>query len=157
MTIRLAEPRDIPGMISLLYQVGGVHHEIRPDIFREKAIKYTPADLEQLLKDETKPIFVYDDGGFVAGYCFCQHKIIEDTPLSVGRQELYIDDLCVDENHRRMGIANALYSHTLSYAKATGCNMVTLHVWNGNDGAVRFYEKMGMTTRYFMMEVPVEE
>ena len=34
MTIRRAEARDIPGMIALLYQVGDVHHEIRPDIFR---------------------------------------------------------------------------------------------------------------------------
>ena len=39
MTIRKAETRDIPGMIALLYQVGGVHQEIRPDIFRDNAIK----------------------------------------------------------------------------------------------------------------------
>jgi ribosomal protein S18 acetylase RimI-like enzyme len=55
-----------------------------------------------------------------------------------------------------MGIAKALYDHTLTYAKNTGCNCVTLHVWNGNDGALRFYEEMGMTPRYFMMEIPVE-
>ena len=50
MTIRLAETRDIPGMISLLYQVGGVHHDIRPDIFRAGAIKYTPQELETIRK-----------------------------------------------------------------------------------------------------------
>ena len=82
---------------------------------------------------------------------------VGDSALSVGRQDLYIDDLCVDENHRRMGLAKALYDHTLAYAKKTGCNMVTLHVWNGNDGAIRFYEQMGMTPRYIMMEAPLED
>ena len=45
MNIRRAENGDIPGMIALLYQVGGVHHDIRPDIFRSGAIKYTPEQL----------------------------------------------------------------------------------------------------------------
>ena len=72
MNIRLAQTQDIPGMVNLLYQVGGVHHDIRPDIFRPNALKYTEAALEALLKDESKPIFVADDNGSVAGYCFCQ-------------------------------------------------------------------------------------
>ena len=33
MEIRFAAPRDIPGMIDLLLQVGEVHHRIRPDLF----------------------------------------------------------------------------------------------------------------------------
>ena len=34
MTIQRAESSHIPELIRLLYQVGGVHHEIRPDLFR---------------------------------------------------------------------------------------------------------------------------
>ena len=157
MVIRKAQERDIPAILCLLKQVGKVHSDLRPDIFPANTLKYDAAQLSQLLWDESLPVFVAEVSGNVAGYCFCQHKIVESTPLSVGRQELYIDDLCVDENMRRMGIAKALYDHTLAYAKSTGCNCVTLHVWNGNDGALRFYEQMGMTPRYFMMEVPVEE
>ena len=58
MEIRKAEKRDIPGLIALLYQVGGVHHEIRPDIFRDRCIKYTSEELEALLRDAATPIFV---------------------------------------------------------------------------------------------------
>ncbi len=157
MKIRNATEADIPAILNLLKQVGKVHSDLRPDIFPADTLKYDAAALSALLQDKLRPVFIADMDGAVAGYCFCQHKIIESTPLSVGRQELYIDDLCVDENHRRMGVAKALYDYTLSYAKQTRCNMVTLHVWNGNDGALRFYEKMGMTTRYYMMEIPVEE
>lgn len=157
MVIRNAMAQDIPGILNLLKQVGKVHSDIRPDIFPAGALKYDEAALLTLLGDANRPIFIADVDGVVAGYCFCVHKLIEDSALSVGRQELYIDDLCVDENHRRMGLAKALYDHTLAYAKKTGCNMVTLHVWNGNDGAIRFYEQMGMTPRYIMMEAPLED
>ena len=157
MVIRNAAKQDIPAILDLLRQVGKVHSDLRPDIFPANTLKYDAPALEKLLLAADRPIFVAEAEGAIAGYCFCVHKVIENTALSVGRQELYIDDLCVDEGHRRMGIAKALYNHTLAYAKTTGCNCVTLHVWNGNDGAIRFYEQMGMTPRYLMMEVPVEE
>jgi ribosomal protein S18 acetylase RimI-like enzyme len=152
MTIRLAEKRDIPGMISLLYQVGGVHHDIRPDIFRSGAIKYTPEQLEDLLLDEAKPIFIYDIDSFVAGYCFCQIKTFENSTALTDRKELYIDDLCVDENRRGQHIGSALYDHAVTYAKEIGCQFLTLNVWCGNDGAMRFYENAGLTKRNIMME-----
>ena len=152
MIIRRAENRDIPGMINLLYQVGGVHHDIRPDIFRSGALKYTPEQLEELLRDENKPIFIYDDGGFVAGYCFCQHREYRDSTVLTDRKELYIDDLCVDETRRGQGIAKALYAHVCDYAKACGCAFITLNVWCGNEGAMKFYEKAGMTPRNITME-----
>ena len=152
MTIRRAESRDIPGMIALLYQVGGVHHDIRPDLFRENAIKYTPAQLEELLQDENAPIFVYDDGGFVAGYCFCQIRSYENSTVLTDRTELYIDDLCVDENRRGQHIGSALYDHAVAFAKEIGCDFLTLNVWCGNDGAMKFYENAGLTPRNIMME-----
>ena len=151
MTIRLAESRDIPGMIALLHQVGGVHHDIRPDLFRENAIKYTPAQLEELLLDKDSPIFIYEDGG-LSGYCFCQIRRYAGSTVMTDRAELYIDDLCVDETKRGQGIAKALYAHVCAYAKDIGCGYVTLNVWCGNEGAMKFYEKAGMTKRSITME-----
>ena len=39
--IRKAEKKDIEGVIKLLYQVGAVHHGIRPDLFKSNTTKYT--------------------------------------------------------------------------------------------------------------------
>lgn len=153
MEIRRAEVRDIPGMIELLKQVGQVHHEIRPDIFRGGAQKYTVQELEELLKDENRPIFVAMKGNFVAGYCFCVHKAFQNHETFTDRTEFYIDDLCVDEKFRGQGIAKALYEHVCGYARDCGFDAVTLNVWCGNGGAQRFYEKMGMTPRNIMMEM----
>ena len=153
MIIRKAEVRDIPGMIELLHQVGDVHHNIRPDIFRSGCLKYDESALAELLKDETRPIFVAVLGSFVAGYCFCVHKEFENHETFANRRELYIDDLCVDEGCRGQGIARALYQRAEVYAKQTGFDVMTLNVWCGNDGAMRFYEKAGLTPRNIMMEI----
>ena len=45
MEIRFAKAQDVPGMIKLLQQVGKVHHEGRPDLFRSNAQKYSPSQL----------------------------------------------------------------------------------------------------------------
>ena len=153
MVIRPAETQDIPGMLALLRQVGQVHHEIRPDIFRDRAQKYDEKALQALLKDESKPIFVAEDKGFVAGYCFCQIRTYRDDPVLTDRKELYIDDLCVDETRRGHGIASRLYEYTTAYAKNIGCAFVTLNVWCGNEGAMKFYEKAGMNARSITMEM----
>ncbi|MBQ8236568.1 MAG: GNAT family N-acetyltransferase [Oscillospiraceae bacterium] len=153
MEIRKAEVRDIPGMIELLKQVGEVHHVIRPDIFRSGALKYNESDLEKILRDPTRPIFVAAEGDFVAGYCFCVHRQTLNDPVLMDSQELYIDDLCVDDGCRGQGVAKALYAHTLEYAKQCGCGFLTLNVWHGNDTALRFYEKSGFTPRKTYMEV----
>ena len=149
----MADSRDIPGMIALLQQVGEVHHVIRPDIFRGGAQKYDEAELEALLKDRERPIFVAVEDGFVRGYCFCIHRDYSGSTVLTDRKEIYIDDLCVDEGCRGQGIAKALYEHVCAYAKDWGCAFITLNVWTGNDGAQRFYEKMGMTPRSINMEV----
>lgn len=153
MIIQKANETHIPGMIRLLYQVGDVHYQIRPDIFRAGALKYDEKELEAILRDETKPIFVAVEGENVLGYCFCQIKDSRGSTVLTDRVEIYIDDLCVEETCRGQGIAKALYEYTCVWAKELGCAFVTLNVWCGNDGAMKFYEKMGLTSRKIFMEV----
>lgn len=155
MEIRPAQVSDIPHILSLLRQVGQVHHGIRPDLFRSGACKYDAEALTKLMADPARPVFVAQDGT-VTGYCFCILRQYNNDPALTDRKELYIDDLCVDENHHRMGVASALYRHALDYAKAAGCSFVTLNVWEGNDGARRFYEQMGLRPRSITMETSTE-
>ena len=60
--IRKARKTDVKRLMALLHQVNMVHHEIRPDLFKPHTTKYNEEELETLLSDENKPIFVYDDG-----------------------------------------------------------------------------------------------
>ena len=157
MEIRLANNSDIPGMIELLKQVGEVHHKIRPDLFRDGAQKYSEADLAELLKDKSRPIFVGIEDGKMLGYCFCILEEVKDNPVLCDVKSLYIDDLCVDENRRGQKIASRLFDHVRAYAKAEGCDFLTLNVWCGNTGAMKFYENIGMKPRSITMDLVLEE
>ena len=150
--IRKAEKRDIPGMIALLHQVNMVHYELRPDLFKPHTTKYNEQELESLLQDPSKPVFVYDDGG-VLGYAFCQLTEVKDHGLLQDARTLYIDDICVDELARGRHVGSALYEHVLNFAGSIGCHNITLNVWEGNDPALSFYRKMGMQVQKTTMEV----
>ena len=152
MTIRFAQTRDIPGMIALLQQVGEVHHQIRPDLFRSGAQKYDVAALEALLCDPRRPILVAYVEGKMAGYAFCILQETRNDPVLCDRKVLYIDDLCVDETIRGKGVATKLYARVIEYAREIHCDAVTLNVWCGNDSAMKFYEKCGLKPQKIGME-----
>lgn len=152
MEIRFAEIKDVPGILALLRQVGKVHHDLRPDLFRENAQKYSASGVLALLEDSNTPIFVAAEEEKVLGYCFCQMHRTEKDPVLTDRETLYIDDLCVDENCRGQHIGKALYDTVCRYARQRRCYNVTLNVYADNVSALRFYEKLGLKKQKIGME-----
>lgn len=152
MEIRFAAAQDVLGILELLRQVGRVHYEGRPDIFRDNAQKYGASQVLALLNSSKTPIFVAVEEDKVLGYCFCKVKAYENEPVVNDHTELYIDDLCVDENHRGQHIGTALYNQVLRYAKMRGCHNITLNVWCFNERAMKFYESLGMKPQRLFME-----
>ena len=153
MNIRFAEEKDIPQMIDLLKQVGQVHHEARPDLFRAGAQKYDEAALKRLLAEPNRPIIAGVEEDKMIGYAFCILQETRDDPVLCDRKTLYIDDLCVDQAVRGGGVAQAIYQGVLDYARSIHCDAVTLNVWCGNDRAMRFYEKCGLKPQKIGMEL----
>ena len=150
--IRKAAKEDIQRIIELLHQVNMVHHVIRPDLFKPHTTKYNEQELEAMLNDDSKPVFVFDDGE-VQGYAFCQVSEIRNNQLLEDIKTLYIDDICVDENARGKHVGKALYEYVRDYAKSVGCNNITLNVWTGNKPAQHFYQSMGMQVQKTTMEI----
>ena len=157
MEIRFAQAKDIPGILSLLRQVGEVHHQGRPDIFRDGAQKYGASQILSMLDSSGTPIFVAVEDDKVLGYGFCMFKQYKNDPVIADHSEIYIDDLCVDENCRGQHIGRAIYNEILRYAKMRRCYNVTLNVWSCNPGAMKFYESLGMKPQKIGMEVLLEE
>lgn len=152
MEIRFAQTGDVPGILSLLRQVGRVHHEGRPDLFRFNAQKYGASQVIAMLDSSATPIFVAAEGEKVLGYGFCIIKAYENDPVMTDRTELYIDDLCVDEACRGQHIGSAIYDAICTYAKQRRCCSVTLNVWCCNEAAMKFYENLGLKPQKIGME-----
>ena len=150
--IRRAEEKDIPEIDKLLNQVNLVHHKIRPDLFKIGR-KYSDSQLKELLADDSRPVFAaVDEENRLIGYCMCAREQIKGDSIRTEVKTLYIDDLCVDQEIRGQHIGQKLFEHVKQYAEENHFYNVTLHVWQGNDGAEKFYEAMGMKPQFICME-----
>lgn len=152
MKIRFAGPADVPAILKLLRQVGKVHSDGRPDIFRTGAQKYSASQVLAMLDDPMQPVFIAAEGDAVLGYGFCQIHTYEKDPVMTDRTELYLDDLCVDETARGKGVGKALYNAIRDYAKQRSCHSVSLNVWSCNETAYKFYVNLGLLPRKTYME-----
>ena len=153
MVIRRAKETDMEGINELLRQVLMVHHNGRPDLFKANAKKYTDAQLEELIKDDTKPIFVaVNEEEKVLGYAFCIMQQYQNHEIMTDIKTLYIDDLCVDEQFRGKHIGKRLYEYVVNFAKEQNFYNVTLNVWYLNESAMKFYEACGLAPQKIGME-----
>ena len=153
MVIRRAEQKDMAGINRLLRQVLMVHHNGRPDLFQANAKKYTDEELSELLRDDSRPVFVrVDEADNVMGYAFCIFQQHMNDNILTDIKTLYIDDLCVDETIRGQHIGSSLYEYVLEFARKSGCYNVTLSVWSCNESAKKFYEACGLVPQKIGME-----
>ncbi len=153
ITIRRAVNSDIDAIFDLLAQVLAVHNAGRPDIFKANSRKYTRDELILIINDENSPLFVAENEfGKVVAHAFTvikqeiSHNILTDI------KSLYIDDICVDENCRGENVGSTIYNYVLDYAKSNGFYNITLNVWNCNDSALAFYQKMGLVPQKTTLE-----
>lgn len=150
--IRRATKEDIPYLNKLLLQVHKVHHDVRPDLFRDGTKKYTDEELVEIINNDLTPIFVYDENSKVLGYAFCIHKQEVNNSNLTDIKTLYIDDLCVDELERGKHIGTKLYNYVCEYAKENDYYEVTLNVWADNTKALKFYQSLDLKVQKIGME-----
>ena len=154
VTVRPAEPADADAILAMLSQILELHAKLRPDLFRTGATKYSKEEILEILGNPERRSFVAaGPDGAVLGYALC---ILRDQPgsrVALPYTSLYVDDLCVDETCRGRSVGRKLFEAAKAEAKALGCYELNLVVWEGNDRARAFYDKMGMKPKETMMEL----
>ena len=120
--------------------------------------KYTDAELLQMFEDDQNPVYVaVDEKDQVVGYAFCKLRQQPFSNNMVQFTSLFIDDLCVDTTIRGKHIGQKLFEHVKKEARKMHCYEVTLNVWEGNDSAKAFYEKMGLKPKETQMEYIIKD
>lgn len=150
--IRKAIETDIEQIDKLLYEVHKIHSDVRPDLFKKGAKKYTDDELKEIIANPKTPVFVAMSGVELVGYTFCIHQQHLNNNNMTDVKTLYIDDLCVDEKVRGQHVGKQLYEYVLNYAKTNGYYNITLNVWAWNESALKFYEKIGLKVQKIGME-----
>jgi ribosomal-protein-alanine N-acetyltransferase len=76
-------------------------------------------------------------GGGIAGF------VIVHVQRIAGRVTGYVVTLDVAEESRKRGLASRMMQEVERRARAVGARRMELDVFTGNEGAIRFYERMG--------------
>jgi len=132
--VRAGTVDDIPLLMSFIKSMAE---------FEKMEFKATPQDLKESLFGErpaAHTLLAFVDGKPAAyvTYFFSFASI-------VGKRGLWLDDLFVNPDFRRKGIAKALMSHLANIAIQNNCGRFEWMVLDWNKTAIDFYEGVGAT------------
>lgn len=134
-------------------QIHDIHVQERPDIYKNTEVPLDKDYYSCLLSYEDTKIILAINEDQTIGYSIFEIKVTPSRDNLVYRKIIYIDDICVDENYRGKGIGKKLFKYIAEYGKSVGAHSVELSVWEFNEGAINFYNKMGMDTKNRRMEI----
>ncbi len=112
--------------------------------------------LETRLKNKESSIFMALHSGRPAGF-----MQLYPTYSSIGISKVWIlNDLYIENDHRRLGIGRKLAEYAIQFAKETGASKLVLETADGNIQAQGLYEKLGFvketTMFHFTLDMTTE-
>ncbi|HEX2294831.1 MAG TPA: GNAT family N-acetyltransferase [Actinomycetota bacterium] len=150
--MRPAVASDRAELVRLLDEMKAHHREFDPD---EGRFNVPEDDLDgfvsEVLADAGVTVLVVEGEDRLLG--FVQYRIL---PKSWGRS-CEIDLLAVDEAVRGRGLGTAMMREVERLARGSGAGGVRLNVSLGNDGARRFYERLGYAQSGVRLAKPLPE
>jgi diamine N-acetyltransferase len=151
--IRPAVAADREKIRPLQKEIADLHHDGRPDLFREEARYFTDEEFaDRLNGDQYVSLIAEDDSGRVVGYALGWVISYRNHGTYVDHDCLYLDDICVLHDCRHRGIGRALMEACRCEAEKRGCTSLELSVWCFNRDAIAFYQYCGYAARTLRME-----
>jgi len=134
VAIRFAGPADAATLHRFI--VGLAVYEREPD-----AVQVTPAELAAQLAAPRPPFecLLAERDGTPAGFAL----FFQSYSTWRGRPGVYLEDLFVDEAHRRRGVGTALLRRLAALAVERGCARLEWAVLDWNEPAMAFYRTLG--------------
>src|SRR6185312_10182246 len=102
----------------------------------EPPFRFSRAAMRRFAEAKKARVVIAEEDG-LAGFCIVHVERVE------GGRVGYVVTLDVAEQWRRKGLAGELMRRVEAEAHEAGCWAMVLHVFVGNDGAIRFYERCG--------------
>jgi ribosomal protein S18 acetylase RimI-like enzyme len=133
--VRAAQPVDIPDLMRLKRLLAQVEDSLH-------AVRANAADWlrDGFGSDAGFTAFVAEDtsGGNIIGMAICSKRLITGWSGPV----VFLQDLFVEPDHRKRGVAQALTARVAAYARALGSPIVELTV-RADNPAQAFYQRHG--------------
>lgn len=146
MQIRDALKSDLDAIAELLLIVHEMHVRAHPEIYAEISYEVAINFLANRLADEQTFLRVAEVDSQLQGYYCAAIRNAPSLALLKARKVLYVNELVVWPESRRIGIGQALFDDLKSKARYGEISEIELDVGCFNADAIRFFEKQGFET-----------
>lgn len=154
--VRFAEEKDLNIINELRKQVNDIHVEGRPDVFKAGFGTEIRDFAKVIMNGENSDIIVAERNGVICGMVCVDYVNKPETPYSKARSFYHVQEIAVDVNYRRQGVAKELLEFMITDAKKRKLGKIELDVWEFNDSAIEFYQAVGFRQTRRWMEYEVE-
>lgn len=153
--VRTAKKNELDCINELRKMVNELHVNGRPDVFRQGFCEELKQYVYNKYDDPNSDVLAAIMNNVICGYAIVEYIERPQSPYNNSRKFYHIEEFGVDENARRKGVATALIDFMKKDALTRGYKKIELNMWEFNDGALTFYEKVGFRTyrRYLDMDL----
>jgi ribosomal protein S18 acetylase RimI-like enzyme len=144
ISVRKATSDDYNTLCELFDEIDALHRDNLPRIFQKPSGPVREQDYYlELIADEKVGLLVAEVGEKLVGFV---HAIVKDTPaipVFVPRRYAIVDGIVVKSGFQNQGIGSILMDKVQDWATAKGATSIELNVYEFNETAIFFYERLG--------------
>ena len=133
--------------------VQDVHLARRPDHFRPTRLEDLAEWYRSRLEQQTTRAWIAEEDASPVGYLLALVHDVPENPFVRARRWCEIDQIAVDPDRRRRGIARALVLTAVSAAKSEGIGRVEASSWSFNDEAQEVFRRLGFVPKVTRFEL----
>ena len=147
-SVRKATGEDYRGLCVVLREIESLHQRNLPDVFLKHPKPIWPEKFVlNTLSDDDAELFIAQSEGRIVGFLRVVIRQTPEFPFLVPRRYAFIDTIVVTEGARRRGVGKALTRRAQRWAVDKNLKQIRLNVWEFNEGAIKFYERLGYASK----------
>ena len=147
MEIRRATREDAESLSALNVEVQMLHALAQPGIFKvPEGDTFAVQFMQERLEQPGHYFFIAGLEGVDIGYVYARLVDRPENPYTYAWKNLYIDQICVREDYRRIGCGERLMAAVSALAREMGIDTILLDTWEFNQAALSFFKKQGLET-----------
>ena len=144
ISVRTATAEDYNSLCELFDEGDALHRDNLPHLFQKPGGAARELDYYLgLVADENVALLVAEVGEKLVGFV---HAILRDTPafpIFVPRCYATVEGIVVKSGFQNHGIGKILMDNVQDWATAKGATSIELNVYEFNETAISFYERLG--------------
>ena len=150
--IRKLKKEDYLDIFELEKQVHKLHYSKRPDLYNDVSDLFPREYYNSIIDNNNSITIGIEYNNKIVAIIISEVKETSNISVIKKRRYCYIEDVVVDETHRRKGYAKILFNELREELKSLNISDIELTVWPFNKEAIAFYESIGMSAKNIKYE-----